>query len=215
MKYYIVDISVINNVRAYTTEFNTYSEALNQIEDWYGLDYDNFEVVGYDDLIKYNIPLKLKRRVYKKKWQYPISRVTEQQKKTWRTIRRRRFNHKGQYVLVREAPNENNKLTVVQWANRHPEDSNNTFTIHRTPELLYCMLAKKGEKPMIKSSVWLTVWCMVYNMKTYKVSVRSVNIFKHDDIQPITMGVFLDNLEEGNDKNKEDRETYYKVGFNK
>lgn len=97
-KYYIVDITELNKPELFRNDFKSLDEGVSVIRKYLKFDFKHYQVIKGEEAIKHKIKFKESKFrvnfINVVKYDYPPERVTLQNKKTWRTIQRRKQKQK-------------------------------------------------------------------------------------------------------------------------
>lgn len=95
-KWYVVDLRILHEPLLFRNEFNNKKSAIEAICNHLSFNFKDYIPISGEDAITYNIQLKklMKKGGYRipvVKYDYPPERITYQNKKTYRTIIRRKL----------------------------------------------------------------------------------------------------------------------------
>lgn len=209
MSYYIADLRDMLKPKVFPDIFDTVESAQDVLEDSFGLNYHNFDVITEEEQIEHSLPFSEKPLVRVLEYDYPPSKVTPQQRKTYRTNQRKKLrNSGGLYKLYVVKYRGQKAYTIKEASEEIPMDTTRCFAMTRTPDLIYCMV-EVAPQPVDSKLIWQVVGCMVYNRRTFKLYHKNVFFYVEDSFYEVTIKYYYENLRVGFSKAQD--KTNYKL----
>jgi hypothetical protein len=177
--YYIVDFRNYFRLKVYPVYFvnkKTAKRSLSKSVKELKIRKHKYQVVSGKELLGTEIPYVFIKSFYSAKYEYPEERVGKQQRKTYRTIVRRRLRRMGLLTLIKP------KYSVKKVKRDQVRIKNNTqrvamspntvakvFRLERKPEKYYYIIINK-EKTHVKG--------VLYKIEAYKLNVKNGELKK-------------------------------------
>lgn len=177
--YYIVDFRNYFRLKVYPVYFvnkKTAKRSLNKSVKELKIRKHKYQVVSGKELLGTEIPYVFIKSFYSAKYQYPEDRMTKQQRKTYRTIVRRRLRRMGLLTLVKpkySVKKVRRDQVRIKENTQEVANSPNTvakvFRLERKPEKYYYIIINK-EKTHVKG--------VLYKIPSYRLNVKTGELKK-------------------------------------
>lgn len=177
--YYIVDFRNYFRLKVYPVYFvnkKTAKRSLKKSIKVLKIRRHYYEVVSGKQLVGTKIPYVFIKRFYSAKYDYPENRVSKQQRKTYRTILRRRLRRMGLLTLIKAKYSvKDGKRSQVrikentQKVAMSPNSVAKVFRVERKPEKYYYIIIDK-EKTHVKG--------VLRKIKSYRLNIKSGELKK-------------------------------------
>jgi hypothetical protein len=190
--YYIVDFRNYFRLKVYPVYFvnrKAAKRSLDKSVKKLKIRKHKYQVVSGKELLGIHIPYVFIKKFYSAKYEYPKDRLSKQQRKTYRTVLRRRLRRMGLLTLIKP------KYSVKKVKRDQVRIKNNTqkvamspntvakvFRLDRKPEKYYYIIIKK-EKTHVKG-VLLKIGAYRLNIKTGELKKCIVNMKSTDILIP-------------------------------
>jgi len=165
-------------------------------------------------IIKHEFPVVFKKGTWKKvtKYDYPTDRLTAQQKKTFRTVMRRRLRRMGILSIVRpklkitEKPKIIKEVVNRQKVAKNKNSEAKIFQLQRKPRHIFYFLVRKRLSAASGKLFLLNV--IRINLKDGSLMEIELETKRHDLIRPILLSEFKKIIYEKGLKTQETPENF-------